>query len=176
MDHRIALRSSKNGEVMKPANTKPALRGPGQRPASEEPRTGVVRRVDVSRAAPDATRKTTLRPRANTSGAWRCLEWGERPSQPPPQHDPEVSIAQVSTSGRVLRETGPDAWLPDAADFVHRMALLVAQGLGFDRCRGVCLRSATAVLSVSEAGPTRVVGVSGPQRRMRNVLSRAGLE
>jgi hypothetical protein len=67
-------------------------------------------------------------------------------------------------------------WLPDAADFVHRMALLVAQGLGFDRRRGVCLRSATAVLPVSEAGPTRVVAVSGPQRRMSNVLRRVGLE
>ena len=161
---------------MKPANTKPALRANQQRPASEEPRTGVVRKVDVSRTAPDGARNSSLRPRAPASGAWRCLEWGERPSQRPPPRDPEVSIAQVSTSGRVLRETGPDAWLPEAADFVHRMALLVAQGFGFDRCRGVYLRSATAVLSVSEAGPTRVVGVSGPQRQMRNVLSRVGLE
>jgi hypothetical protein len=56
------------------------------------------------------------------------------------------------------------------------MAVLVAQGLGYDRCRGVCLQSATAVLSVSEAGPTRVVGVAGPQRRMSNVLRRVGLE
>ena len=162
---------------MKPANTKQArLRGSPQHPASEEPRTGVVRRVDVSRAPPDATRNTSIRPPASGSGAWRCLEWGERPSQRPPQQDPEVSIAQVSTSGRVLRQTGPDVWLPDAADFVHRMALLVAQGLGFDRCRGVCLRSATAVLSVSEAGPTRVVGVSGLQQHMSNVLRRVGLE
>lgn len=162
---------------MKPANTKQALRG-SQRPASEEPRTGVVRRVDVSRATPtsDAARKTPPRLAASASGAWRCLEWGERPSQRPPQRDPEVSIAQVSTSGRVLRHTGPDEWLPDAADFVHRMALLVAQGLGFDRCRGVCLRSATAALAVSEAGPSRVVGVAGPERRMSNVLRRVGLE
>lgn len=159
---------------MKPANTKQALRGGPQRPASEEPRTGVVRRVDVSRAAP--SRNTSVRPPASVSGAWRCLEWGERPSQRPSHPDPEVSIAQVSTSGRVLRQTGPDAWLPDAADFVHRMALLVAQGLGYDRCRGVCLQSATAVLSVSEAGPSRVVAVSGPQRRMSNVLRRVGLE
>lgn len=165
----------KNGEVMKPANTKQALSGSSQRP-SEEPRTGVVRKVDVSPATRDATPSTSRRPPASASGAWRCLEWGERPSQRPPQPDPEVSITQVSTSGRVLRQTGPDAWLPEAADFVHRMALLVAQGLGFDHCRGVCLRSATAVLSVSEAGPNRVVGVSGPQRRMGNVLRRSGLE
>ena len=59
---------------MKPANTNPAVRRGEQRPASEEPRTGVVRRVDVSSAPPDATRETALRPRANASGAWRCLE------------------------------------------------------------------------------------------------------
>jgi len=161
---------------MKPANTKQALRQSQQSPPSEEPRTGVVRRVDVSRADPNATRNSSRRPPASASGAWRCLEWGERPSQRPPQRDPEVSIAQVSTSGRVLRQTGPDASLADSAGFVHRMALLVAQGLGFDRCRGVCLRSATAVLSVSEAGPRRVVAASGPQRRMSNVLRRVGLE
>jgi len=56
------------------------------------------------------------------------------------------------------------------------MALLVAQGLGFDRCPSVCLRSATGVVSVSEAGPANIVGVSGPIRQMSNVLRRAGLE
>jgi hypothetical protein len=79
-------------------------------------------------------------------------------------------------NGRLIRQTGESSWLPEAGDFVHRMALLVAQGLGYDRCRGVCLRNQTAVLSVVEAGPTKVVAVAGPASQMPNVLRRMGLE
>ncbi len=162
-------------------------RGESERP-SEEPRTGVVRKVKLaasrpapSTAAPRRAAPKTAPPTAHSksdedTGAWRCLEWGERPSQRPPKRHASVSVAQLSTSGQLIRQDGPDAWLPEAGDFVHRMALLVAQGLGFDRCRAVCLRGPNAVLSVSEAGATKVVAVTGPVPPMANVLRRAGLE
>lgn len=159
---------------MKPANNQQHRREghADRRPASEEPRTGVVRRIEVE---PARSRAERAEPAPKSSGAWRCLEWGE-PSKRTAPRAPEVSISQLSTGGHVLRQTGPDPWLPDATGFVHRMARLVAQGLGAERCRGVYLRGSAAALSVSEAGPGRVVGVSGPLCRMNNVLRRVGLE
>jgi len=74
-----------------------------------------------------------------------------------------------------LRQSGPDAWMPEAGEFVHRLALLVAQGLGFDRSRAATLRGPSSVLSVSEAGPSRVVAVSGPVEAMSKVLRKSGL-
>jgi hypothetical protein len=82
---------------------------------------------------------------------------------------------QLSSGGDLVRQNGPDAWLPEAGDFMHRMAGLVAQGLGFDQCRSLCLKSPNAVLTVAEAGPN-VVAVTGPVGSMTNVLRRAGLE
>lgn len=146
------------------AGTPPAERaaaphgGPRAARPSEEPRTGVVRRVEAE--------------------GWRCLDSGRTPGERrrrrarPPA---EVSIAQLSSSGDLLRQSGPDAWLPDAADFMHRMSGLLARGLGFERCRSVCLKGQRAVLSVAEAG-TKRVAVTGPMLAMTNVLRRAGLE
>jgi hypothetical protein len=87
-----------------------------------------------------------------------------------------VTIVQLSKNGDLLRQNGPDAWLPEAGDFVQRMSRLLAQGLGFRRCRSVCLKGASAVLAVTEAGDSHVVAVSGPVRSLGNVLRRAGLE
>jgi hypothetical protein len=160
---------------------------------AEELRTGVVRKVVVpaglSPALPSQSGVGLCSESSETRGsrdaaredmrAWRCLEWADRPSQRPAKpnsKNSKVSIVQLSMSGRLLRQTGPSQWLPEASDFVHRMALLVAQGLGFDHCRAVCLRNQSAVLSVTEAGPTKIVAVSGPPRQMPNVLRRMGLE
>ncbi len=161
-----------------------------------EPRTGVVRRVDFSagergatRAAPASGRRAqrptpAVAPQGSDSapgsaGDWSCLEWGrsdkERPSPRRGKRNSKVTIAQLSRDGDLLRQNGPDAWLPEAGHFMHRMAGLVAQGLGFEQCRSVCLKSATAVLTVAEAG-NNVVAVSGPSSSMSNVLRRAGLE
>jgi hypothetical protein len=82
---------------------------------------------------------------------------------------------QLSRGGDLVRQNGPDTWLPEAGDFVHRMSRLVAQGLGFERCRALYLRSSNAVLTVAEAGE-KVMAVSGPVCSMTNVLRRAGLE
>ena len=82
----------------------------------------------------------------------------------------------MSVSGTLLRQRGDQEWLPEASEFVHRLALRVTQGLGFERCQAVCLRGPKSVLSVSEAGPTTIVAVSGPTRALGNVLRRMGLE
>jgi hypothetical protein len=87
-----------------------------------------------------------------------------------------VTIVQLSKNGDLIRQNGPDAWLPEAGDFVQRMSRLLAQGLGFERCRSLCLKGATSVLAVTEAGDSKVVAVSGPVRSMTNVLRRAGIE
>lgn len=169
-----------------------------QAPASaEEPRTGVVRRVDFSsgergavsrgfpRAAPASGRRepqssprgapAESEPAAGGSGDWSCLEWGRPAKERRGKRNSKVTIAQLSSGGDLIRQNGPDAWLPEACDFMHRMAGLVAQGLGFEQCRSLCLKSAGAVLTVAQAGPN-VVAVSGPVGSMTNVLRRAGLE
>lgn len=168
-----------------------------ERPAApaptDEPRTGVVRRVAfdsgerqsgvVARSALHAAR--ALEPSAwppeqqraaSPSGDWRCLEWGQQPArQRRPPGNSKVTIVQLSHDGDLLRQNGPDTWVPEAGDFVQRMARLVAQGLGFQRCRSVCLKGGTAALTITEASD-KVVAVSGPLRSMANVLRRAGLE
>jgi len=142
-------------------------RGDGTRPASErrpvrdaeEPRTGVVRRVEAN--------------------GWSCLEW-KAPAKRPRRSRPEatsakVTIVQLSIEGDLLRQNGPDGWLPEAGDFMHRMSTLLARSLGFDECRSLCLRNENAVLAVSSVGSSKVVAVSGPARSMANVLRRVGL-
>ena len=163
----------------------------------EEPRTGVVRKVDVqpavgsgkvgrastrpspSRVVPrgDVGERPSLPAESSSdSGTWRCLEWGEKSRPRSAKRSSEVSVVQLSTSGKLLRKRGPDEWLPEAGDFVHRMALLVAQGLGFDDCTAVHLRGSANAISVSHAGPAKVVGIAGPLRQLSKVLRRVGLE
>jgi hypothetical protein len=157
----------------------------------EEPSTGVVHKLDDVTSQrdsgvmerPTARRESSpLRPPrrgirrgAGGTGDWRCLEWGQGPGERRSKRNPKVTIVQLSSSGDLIRQNGPDTWLPEAGDFVHRMAHLVAHGLGFERCRSVCLRSDRAVLTVTEAAGTKVVAVSGPAGSMSNVLRRAGL-
>lgn len=108
--------------------------------------------------------------------AWRCLEWGQPPKERRPRRDPKVSVAQLSASGDLLRQHGPDASLPETADFIHKMSGLIAQGFGYVRCQSVCLKAPTSALSVSEVGGTKLMAVTGPLRSMSQVLRRAGLE
>ena len=151
-----------------------------ERATREEPRTGVVRKVDAQhRVVPRRAvgEKPSLPAESSSdSGTWRCLEWGEKSKPRPAKRSSEVSIVQLSTSGTLLRQRGPDEWLPEAGEFVHRMALLVAQGLGFDDCTAVHLRGSANAISVSQAGPAKVVGVAGPLRQLSKVLRRVGLE
>jgi hypothetical protein len=144
-------------------------RGPSEapRPSSErrtgadadEPRTGVVRRMEAS--------------------GWRCLEWkapGKRPRRRRAQPSPaKVTIVQLSARGDLLRQNGPAGWLPEASDFMHRMSTLLARSLGVGECRSLCLRNESAVLAVSSVGDSKVVAVSGPTQSMANVLKRVGL-
>ncbi|HTV23660.1 MAG TPA: hypothetical protein VMG12_33450, partial [Polyangiaceae bacterium] len=110
------------------------------------------------------------------SSEWRCLEeWGQ-PSKERRMRSSKVTIVQLSKNGDLVRQNGPDAWLPEAGDFIQRMSRLLAHGLGFERCRSLCLKGASSVLTITEAGDTKVVAVSGPARSMANVLRRAGLE
>ena len=147
----------------------PPLRG------GEEPRTGVVRKAVV----PEARSSTApgIRPglELRRARAWRCLEPDPRRPVERPSGEALVSTAHLSFHGERLRNTGPHAWLPDATEFVHRASHLIARGLGFELCRGVCLQGAAAVLSVSIAGSSTVVGVTGPARPMANVLRQRGL-
>ena len=146
---------------------------PSRSTASEEPRTGVVRKMV---AAPAQTRAiAAVRPRPRARG-WRCLEPAQSRPRQADRRDSSVSIAQVSLHGERLRQSGPDEWLPEAAEFVHRAALLVAQGLGFERCRSVCLQGPRTVLSVTDAGPSTITGVAGPARQLSNVLRNRGLK
>jgi len=166
----------------------------------EEPRTGVVRKASAHLSAqssaaqasaaqasavppsavppsavPRSKRDSGVRLAQRASSSWRCLE----PAQPEEHRSrsgSSVSIAQVSLEGRCLRQSGPDEWLPEAAEFVHRAALLVAQGLGFERCRSVCLQGRETVLSVSDSGPGTITGVTGPARQLANVLRSRGLK
>jgi hypothetical protein len=163
-------------------------------PASpDEPRTGVVRRMNVGtserqsglirrptgraesagKLRSDATHESRS---AGTSADWRCLEWDRAPKERRPKRNSKVTIVQLSSSGDLVRQNGPDEWLPQAGDFVHRMSRLVAQGLGFHRCHSVCLRSSSAALTITEAGDAKVMVVSGPLASMSRVLRRAGLE
>jgi len=138
---------------------------------SEEPRTSVVRKVDPRHAAP--SQRPSVAP--STRG-WRCLDSAQPAARSASERDPSISIAQVSTNGERVRHSGPDAWLPDAAEFVHRVALLVAHDLGFERCLSVCLRGPTSVLSVSDAGPTTIMSVAGPVAQLSNVLRKRGIK
>jgi hypothetical protein len=169
---------------------------PSQR--SEEPSTGVVRRVEPARAASvpaprerdaranghsqivrreDARSESAARQSAEEDvRAWRCLEWGQPSREERPRRNPKVTIVQLSAGGELVRQNGPEAWLPEAGDFMHRMAALVARGLGFERCRSVCLKSPSATLAISEAAEGKTMVVSGPNRSLANVLRRAGLE
>jgi len=52
----------------------------------------------------------------------------------------------------------------------------LAQGLGFERCRSVCLQGRETVLSVSDSGPGTITGVTGPARQLANVLRSRGLK
>lgn len=153
-------------------------------PSADEPRTGVVRRMSsrpalaVVRSAPEAGPSERARESQPAGGSeWRCLEAWSRPSTERRQRrNAKVTIVQLSKNGDLIRQNGPDAWLPEAGDFVQRMSQLLAQSLGFERCRAVCLKGASSALTVTEAGDTKVVVVSGPVRSMANVLRRAGLE
>jgi hypothetical protein len=156
----------------------------------EEPQTGVVRTLDDPerqsgliarpRSRPSSGRMRAARLLAeqtgDNSGEWRCLEWDQGQRGRRPKRNSKVTIVQLTWDGDLIRQNGPDSWLPEAGDFVHRMARLLAQGLGFERCRSLCLRSSSAALAVAEAGDTKVVAVSGPSPSMTNVLRRAGLE
>ena len=159
--------------------------------SSEEPRTGVVRVMSrrqgqsgaraVARAAQAPGEPRSERPRSERSSSgpsgWRCLEeWGQPSKERRMRRSSKVTIVQLSRNGDLIRQNGPDAWLPEAGDFMQRMSRLLAQGLGFERCRSLCLKGASSVLTVTEAGDTKVVAVSGPSASMGNVLRRAGLE
>ena len=99
--------------------------------------------------------------------------------------DLELTASRVA---RVLQCSGANGVVPQdgvfdfgegklwVREFVHRAALLVAQGLGFERCRSVCLQGAHAVLTVSDAGPSTVTGVTGPVEQLSNVLRQRGLK
>lgn len=176
-----------------------AERAATRRPISdEEPRTGVVRRFELvssPRSPAGAASQAGTRPappegtRRSPSGSkpavparpdrgsreWRCLEWGAGEAPRRPARDPRVTVAQLTAEGELVRQSGPDAWLGEAGEFMHRMAALVAQGLGHSRCRALCLKGPSAVVSVSE-GNGRVVASSGPPSTMGNALRRAGLE
>jgi hypothetical protein len=161
--------------------------------SSEEPRTGVVRvmgrregqsgarAVERAPAALPASEQRPERPRRERSKSsaseWRCLEaWSQPTKERRMRRSSKVTIVQLSRNGDLIRQNGPDAWLPEAGDFMQRMSRLLAQGLGFESCRSLCLRGASSVLTVTEAGDTKVVAVSGPTGSMGNVLRRAGLE
>ncbi len=147
--------------------------------SSEEPRTGVVRKAVLPEASGPASAGQRPSLKLRRARAWRCLE--ADPRKPAERAAPEalVSTAQLSFHGERLRHSGPHAWLPDATEFVHRASHLIARGLGFELCRGVCLQGQAAVFSVSiagsSAGSSIVVGVAGPARSMANVLRQRGL-
>lgn len=184
---RSALQHTRWGRCEEEAPAPPAP-PPVQGASNEEPRTGVVRRVTLrSRPTPDAPRSAQApaerRERKNESqpaggsSDWRCLEaWGQPSKERRQRRSAKVTIVQLSTNGDLIRQNGPDAWLPEAGDFMQRMSRLLAHGLGFERCRSVCLKGASSVLALTEAGENRVVAVAGPVRSMANVLRRAGLE
>jgi hypothetical protein len=156
----------------------------------EEPRTGVLRRdaAEAPERESGLLERTAARGGSNDEAragrpregggpdGWRCLSWDRTQKERRVTSHSKVTIVQLSRGGDLVRQNGPDAWLPDAGDFVHRMARLVAHGLGFERCRSLCLRGPQNVMTVSEAGERQLVAVSGPLRSMMNVLRRAGLE
>jgi hypothetical protein len=138
---------------------------------AEEPRTGVVRRLNPPRERSREAQRT------NDSGDWRCLEAWSQPSKVRrSRRNAKVTIVQLSKNGDLIRQNGPDAWLPEAGDFVQRMSRLLAQSLGFERCRSLCLKGQSSALSITEAGDSKIVAVSGPSSSMANVLRRAGIE
>ena len=164
----------------------------------DEPRTGIVRKVEAASSDTERAPAQKKEKRAFASGivrrvepaaasetldraksrAWRCLEWPAVPEKAPRSEPPapSVSVAQITTHGALIRQSGPDETLPETAGFMHRVSTLVAQGLGFRRCRALCLRGPESALSVAQAGASKVVGVSGPLRDMTNVLRRMDLE
>lgn len=169
---------------MKPALYK-SRQLPEQRPSpewrtGEQAHTGMVRQRSAPASEPRSTPARSDRPSGvrltqRAARAWRCLQ-PYPPEQQSPRRDASVSIAQVSLSGARLRQSGPDEWLPEAAEFVHRAALLVAQGLGFERCSSVCLQGPESLLQVSDAGPCTITGVSGPSWQLSNVRRARGLK
>lgn len=167
----------------------------------EEPRTGVVRKFTAGAArgsnpsgSPEGRPITLIRARhrANAAAArpseagtvngsaadrgWRCLEWPQQQGEAMDRQDRDVTRAHLSAEGELLRQRGTEEWLPDSAKFVHRLAQLVAHGLGFERCVEACVRGRDAVLAVSGAGSGNIVAVTGPAERFQSVLRRVGLE
>lgn len=142
--------------------------------SQDEPRTGVVRKAVLPEPSSAAS---GIRPslKLRRARAWRCLDADPRKPAARPTAEALVSTAQLTFQGERLRHSGPHEWLPDATEFVNRASHLIARGLGFELCRGVCLQGAAAVLSVSIAGSSTVVGVAGPARPMANVLRQRGL-
>lgn len=173
----------------------------GKSASVEEPRTGVVRKFTAGAArgsdpspSPGARPITLIRARQRADassvrpirsgssedsvndGSWRCLEGPHHDGAAMDRQDSEVTRAQLSARGEVLRQHGTEEWLPDSAKFVHRLSQLVAHGLGFERCVEACLRGRNAVLAVSGTSSGKIVAVTGPVRRFSNVLRRVGLQ
>jgi hypothetical protein len=182
------------------ARLAPHARKPrGQPPEDGEPRTGVVRKVEHGTSAASVrpkrpskkgfasgiVRRLSAPAMADSpelerekSRAWRCLEWAAVPDKPAPSEPPapRVSIAQITAEGQLVRQSGPNEALPEMVQFIHLMSARIAQGLGFTRCRVLCLRGDRSALSVARASASRVVGVTGPLHDMSNVLRRMDLE
>jgi hypothetical protein len=203
-DFKLAgMPSERNERARRPGESqvRPQLRHARPSASPDEPSTGVVRRVEPARAvsvpapAPrqqhgrslngdsqilrreDGKGESAARQSADEDvRAWRCLEWGQPSREERPRRNPKVTIVQLSSSGELVRQNGPEAWLPEAGDFMHRMSALVARGLGFERCRSICLKSPSAALAISETAEGKTMIVSGPHRSLSNVLRRAGLE
>lgn len=167
-------------------------RGTREASAAEEPRTGVVAKVNggaassgaSSRASgpsgrglapPQTTRATASPSGAPEAGAWRCLEWAPRPSRAPAQVAPEITVAQLSGAGILQRHSGPNGALPQTTLALDRMAAQIARGLGFSGCRALCLRGPSSVLSMTRAAAQKVVSAAGPLGPMQRVLARFGL-
>ncbi len=181
-------------------STTPRGSGTRAKAIAGEPSTGIVRKVEarargravsrerhekkdfasgIVRRAPALEAHSEAALDEEKSRAWRCLEWAAVPEKAPPPSEPpapRVSIAQVTTGGDLVRQSGPDEALPETAGFIHRVATLIAQDLGFRRCRALCLRGPETALSVAQAGATKVVAVTGPVSDMGNVLRRMDLE
>ena len=161
----------RTGVVRKVGQTSGGVGGSRARQEKRSFASGIVRRAEPANASNEPLERAKSR-------AWRCLEWAAVPekassSEPPA---PRVSIAQITTQGELMRQSGPNEVLPETTRFMHRVATLIAQDLGFGRCRALCLRGPESALSVAQAGATKVVGVTGPVRDMTNVLRRMDLE
>lgn len=150
-------------------------------PALPKSEAAVPRRAPKLRAIKGAPVKSVpapsrpeLRPPARSSAPVP-----RRDTLPPPSRVPNgaaVSVAELAPSGELLRHGGSAEWLPETAEFMYRVSALIARGLGFERCTGVCLRGRKAVLSLSDVDATRSVAMTGPLHELGNVLRRVGLE